>query len=222
MGSEVDGNAGAVPWRVSRASEEIRALLEMMAERPVTWGELVARMGDRADLLVIVLLTLPFAVGVPLPGISTLAGLLIVMAGVHLGLGRKPWLPQRFLRARVSPRTSGRILRGAGKLLAFFEKVLGPRWPGVVGGARYRWAHASSLVVMAVLLALPVFVPFTNIAPGLGILMLALGLMERDGRMLALGHIAMLLNLVFFGYLAWGMLAGIDWALKLWPKGVAQ
>jgi len=222
MPDQVDGVFDKVPRRILRPSEEIRALLQMMAERTVTWRELVERMGDRADLLVIVLLTLPFAVGVPLPGISTLAGALIVLAGIHLALGRRPWLPQRFLDSKVSPRTSGRILKGAGRLLRLFERVLAPRWPALVGGKSRRPLHAASLVVMAILLALPVFVPFTNIAPGLGILMLALGLMERDGRMLLIGHLAMLANLVFFGYLAWGMLAGLNWAMEYLPGDGSQ
>ncbi len=207
----LDGGHVLPPWRVEGAAAELRVVLERVSRRPVTWGELVEGMGDRAELLVIILFNLPFVIGLALPGMSVPLGFLIALTGLNLSLGRRLWLPVRVLRARVSPRTAGRALRGAERCLRWFEKFLRARWFGVVGGHRRRWVHGLPLAVLGLFLALPLPVPFTNFIPAVGVLLLALGLLERDGRTLVLGHLAFWVNVGVFGSIGWGLISSAGW-----------
>lgn len=48
------------------------------------------------------------------------------------------------------------------------------------------------------------FVPFSNTLPALAILLLAIGLMQRDGVAALLGHLMNLASIVYFGVLIGG------------------
>jgi hypothetical protein len=48
------------------------------------------------------------------------------------------------------------------------------------------------------------FIPFSNTLPALAIIFLALGMMERDGGSVILGHLANVATIIYFGFLIGG------------------
>ena len=76
-----------------KLSEELIELRERVAERAVTIRELLYVLKGRAYMLLVILLTLPFLLPVPLPGLSTPFGLAIILICLRLALGQRPWLP---------------------------------------------------------------------------------------------------------------------------------
>jgi hypothetical protein len=55
------------------------------------------------------------------------------------------------------------------------------------------------LVLAALLLMAPFgLIPFTNTLPGVAIIFLCLGLLQNDGRSIALGYVANLVTLAYF------------------------
>jgi hypothetical protein len=69
--------------------------------------------------------------------------------------------------------------------------------------------HGSALVFAALVLMAPLpFIPLSNTLPGGSILLLALGLAERDGVLVAAGYALLLLATVYVG----GLLSGVVWA----------
>jgi hypothetical protein len=66
-------------------------------------------------------------------------------------------------------------------------------------GARSLGAlHFFVIGVMGLALTLPLPIPLTNTLPGWTILLLAVGLMERDGLMVLAGYVTMLVTAVWF------------------------
>jgi hypothetical protein len=57
-------------------------------------------------------------------------------------------------------------------------------------------------------------IPFSNTIPALGIALLALGMVERDGALIVLGYVASLLGAAYVG--------GILWAAWRAGKGLAS
>jgi hypothetical protein len=54
------------------------------------------------------------------------------------------------------------------------------------------------------------FIPFSNTLPGLALLFYSIGLAQRDGVAILLGHLANLATLIYFGFL----IGGGGYALK--------
>ena len=50
-------------------------------------------------------------------------------------------------------------------------------------------------------------IPFSNTLPAWGILLLAAGLLQRDGLLILLGYLFLLGTIIYFGALAWAALA---------------
>lgn len=73
--------------------------------------------------------------------------------------------------------------------------------------------HAIPIVFCALLLLLPMPVPFSNAIPAWSIMMIAGGLVERDGGFILEGHLASFIALAFFGSLA---LFGVEALDFLW------
>jgi len=63
----------------------------------------------------------------------------------------------------------------------------------------------GGLILGAVLLMAPFgFIPFSNTVPGVALLFLAVGLIQRDGTAVLLGHLANVASIAYFGVLIGG------------------
>ena len=192
--------AGTDPRR--RLSEELDLILLEFEIETVTLREVIGVLHGRGYVLLVMLLALPFCTPVPLPGLSTPLGLVIALIGVRLSLGEKPWLPARLLDVRLPPATFRKVFALTRKLVLGFEKLLRPRLLWVTGSARLDQLHAVPIVICAVMLLLPLPVPFSNIIPAWAVLLVAGGLLERDGVFILAGHVATLIAIAFFTAIA--------------------
>jgi hypothetical protein len=183
-----------------KLSEELAELQGRFAERSVTLREVIAVLRGRAYLLLVILLTLPFCVPVSPPGLSTPCGLVIALIALRLALGQRPWLPERLLRKELAPGFFGRLFAVTARVIRFLETFLRPRAIGFVEMPGLRNLHAIVMLVSAAVLLLPLPIPLTNLAPAWVILLIAAGLLERDGVFLVAGYgvFAAGLALLFF------------------------
>lgn len=187
-----------------RLSERFAAIARGLPDEKLSVHELLERVGQSGMLLFAVFLTLPFLVPVSVPGVSTVFGLLIILIGIGFAFDRLPWLPS-FVMARTVPAGSlGKALEQGSKIVARIEGFLHPRLGFLVHGVASR-LNGFMLAFAGVLLMAPFgFVPFSNTIPGLAILFLALGMLERDGIFVILGYFMTAATCVYFGVLLWG------------------
>ncbi|MGY4800214.1 exopolysaccharide biosynthesis protein [Teichococcus aerofrigidensis] len=181
-----------------------RIIAEVAATFPgerISLGEMAEAFGDRAFGLLILLLCLPSL----LPGMASVFGLPMLILGVQMGLGRHvPVLP-RFLADRTVKRTDLlRLASASGKGLRLVEKVVRPRpgwFTGPAGDRLVGWSTALA----ALMLILPG--PGTNGPPAFGTIVMALGVVEQDNRVVGLGLGLTLAGCLFalcvLGALAW-------------------
>jgi len=158
------------------------------AERTVTLREVIAVLHGRAYLLLVILLALPFCAPVSLPGLSTPLGAVIALISLRLALGQRPWLPERLLDWRLPPGFFVRVFRMTARLLRFLETLLRPRATAFVEARILRNLHAVVMLVAAGVLLLPLPIPLTNAFPAWAIILIAAGLLERDGAFVAAGY----------------------------------
>jgi len=72
----------------------------------------------------------------------------------------------------------------------------------------------GAIAIAALLLALPLPIPFTNMIPGWAIFLIALGLMERDGLFILAGHLVLFISLAYFALLGGSVHQTIEWAMQ--------
>jgi hypothetical protein len=162
-----------------------RALIDRMVsgdpEASDTFGEVLDQFSERGWGIFLLLALLPNFI--PLPGAGAISGPLVVLIGVQLLFHvEHPWLP-KFLAQREIPHERLVSFRNhMDKWLGRIEKLIRPRWQGVLDN---KYGHAFSgfmLIVLGVILALPII--GTNYIFGALLLGYALALIERDGKLM--------------------------------------
>ena len=172
-------------------------------------AKLEMELKGRGIAMILLILALPFCV-IPLPGLSTPFGIAVFLIGVRIAVGRKPWLPAFILRQNLSSERLARILDGCMSFARTMEKCVKPRmhfvlrWPGMMNLIGFGIASGG------LLLLLPLPIPFSNLIPAWAVVLLAAGMMERDGLLVLFGHLMTLASWVFIG-LCWLLgIKGLD------------
>jgi hypothetical protein len=203
--------------RPPKLSEVIERLIAEFQTRPVTLREVIVVLQGRAYNLLMLLLAIPFLLPLPLPGLSTLLGTVIAVIALRLTLGQKPWLPQRLLDRELPPKFFPTLLSGARRVLRFLEVMLKPRMLWLTNSSWLVRLHSLVILLAALILLLPL-PPGTNFPPALCIVIMAGGLLERDGRFVLGGYLALGFNGVFFTYFAIYGQKIVQWVLGLFSS----
>ncbi len=194
--------AAADPGQARKLSEELELILREFEVETVTLREVLGLWHGRGYVLLTMLLALPFCTPIPLPGLSTPLGLIIGLIGVRLACGAKPWLPQRLLDTRLPPAVFKKVFAVTRRIILAFERLLRPRLPWLTATGLLQQLHAVPIAIGAALLLLPLPVPFSNSIPAWSIMLVAAGLLERDGLFVIAGYGMTLASIVFFGAIA--------------------
>ena len=181
-----------------KLSVELARLRDQSAERAVTLREVIYTLQGRAYLLLVLLLALPFITPLPLPGLSTPFGLAILLIAARLSLGQKPWLSMKLQRKELPAGFLRKLFAVAERVLRFLEKFLRPRLTFVTDTPLLAQLHAVLMLVAALALLLPLPIPFTNSFPAWTILLLAAGLLERDGLFILAGYVVFAAGVLYF------------------------
>ena len=193
-----------------RLSEDLQFMLDQADGQSLSIGEIESRLQSRGFALLIMLLAAPFLIP-SVPGLSTPFGAAIILMGTRLACGRKPWLPQFVLRRRLSYESLRKIIGVLIKVLRRMERVAKPRmhflqhWPGMMN------LIGVGIASGGLFLFLPIMVPVMNTLPTLSILLLTVGMIERDGLFVLLGYVCGIAAWIYFG--AWLLLgkASVGW-----------
>ena len=200
-----------------KLSVELADLRTLSSQRTVTLQEVIVELGARAYTLLVLLLALPFITPLPLPGLSTPFGLAIALIALRLALGLPPWLPQKLRDREIPAGFFGQLFTFAEKVLRFFERFLRPRFTVLTDTPLLQQLHALLILIAALVLLLPLPIPFTNSFPAWAILLIAAGLLERDGGFVLAGYIVFALSVLYFIFLG-GAATHLVHELMLWLR----
>ena len=192
--------------RNAALGEQLASIIEQLPEDSLTLGELLDVFGDEGLLLLTILLTIVFLIPVSIPGVSTVFGGAILLIGVSRLVGRPLWLPRR-LREKALPAAKLRpALTGGMSWVRRLERISRPhRLAGLVDGRVANLFNNLAFILAALLLMAPFgFVPFSNTLLGVALLFYGIGLIQRDGVAIVLGHAANILTIIYFGILIGG------------------
>lgn len=179
--------AGAAIEEAAGLAEELKLLEAEADDEPMPVARLIERLSDRGPAAAILLMSAPFVV-IPVPGLSTAVGLAVFGLSLAVVVGGRPWMPGFVGRRQISPENLRRLSNGTDRVLRWFNKVVKPRMSWLCTGPNVRLAGVT-LLAATIAFALPLPIPGNNIPPAIGMVLLSLGLVQRDGLLVLIGHV---------------------------------
>ena len=182
----------------------------------VTLGEIVDAFGERgfgALILIIALISLfPWP-----PGSKAILSVPIILLALELAFQRnRVWLPGWTLSRGLPRQTFAQALARVRKAILWVERLSRPRMPWLTGEVA-DVITGLTCVFLAVMMALPV--PFGDLLPGVTLIVLGLGVMQRDGAAILLGALGTVACVIYL-LLVWAAVTATveavgDWAGRL-------
>lgn len=192
-------------------SESVEYVIKNLSGDMVTFRDIINVIGRDGMLVFCILLTIPFMVPVSIPGLSTLFGLVIGLIGAGIMTHRPPWLPNRLLRKKFPADRLRLALEKGIVWIHRLERISRPSIPVLTCGLGMARVNGLMLIAGALLLMAPFgLIPFSNTLPGLAILFLAIGVLQRDGRSVLLGYMTLFLTSLYFAFLLLGGIAVLN------------
>jgi hypothetical protein len=179
-----------------RLSTDLQMLHSRVKDKSLTLAELKRSLKGRGPAMLLILLALPFCF-IAIPGLSTPFGIAICLIGACLVIGCEPWLPRFIMQRRLSTTRLTQILTGATKVARQLEKFVRPRLAFLHAGPGMLRLIGLGTVIAGLGLMLPLPIPFSNSIPALAVVLLAIGMLEKDGLCVLLGHLTAVATWVF-------------------------
>jgi len=182
-------------------SESLADWLAGETRERVTLGDVLDQFGDRAFGVLLLVLAIPNVI--PMPGLSTVVGVPMIALGLQMAWGaRCPWLPRRMSEIGFEREAFRSMMERVRPRLEWVERLLRPRSLVLTGPTAERFLGLVVATLGAVL-SLPIV--FGNLPPAVGVGLIALGLIERDGVAVALGLFVGVLSMLWVAALAFGL-----------------
>ncbi|WP_374685710.1 exopolysaccharide biosynthesis protein [Promineifilum sp.] len=183
--------------------ETLQGLARSITGEYVTVRELLAMVGEQGLLLALMFLTIPFLVPISIPGVSTVFGLVAILISLGVTFNRVPWLPDRLLDRPLGAQKLAQAIERGATMFGRVDKFSHPRLARLTQTAAMNRLAGLGLLLGSVLLIFPLgLVPFSNTLPAWGILLLAAGILQRDGLLILLGYLFLLATIIYFAVLA--------------------
>jgi hypothetical protein len=175
-----------------------------------TLGWLMGSLRKRSFGIVMLLLAL-VAIA---PGVSIVAGLLLMIPAFQMILGQPaPIFPRRIAAHPLPTRHLAALVQRAVPVLRYLEKIIRPRWPTPFEATK-RLVGAVVVILNITLLFTPL--PLSNIVPASVIALISLAYLEEDGVVLSIALLAAVIVMAVELVAVWETVLGAKWISSLW------
>lgn len=180
-------------------SDRLDQLVARAEGDQVSLGWILDQLHERAFGLFLLILALPCCIPF-LYGVPQIVALPLMFISVQILMGRRvPWLPGNLAARNVSTEGLRGLSRRAGPWLRRIEAISKPR---IAFLTRTPLDHivGAALVLFSASILVPL--PATNTVPGFAVVVVAMGLLQRDGVLVLLGALlgtAWIATLIFAG-----------------------
>ena len=198
----------ATPTRTSTLLRDFAAAVD---QERVTVGEIVVALGDRGLGVLMAVFAIPNMLPSAVPFGNTVFGVFPLIFAVHLACGfDRLMLPASIANRSISATSFKALVPRVAAVLAWFERLLKPRFPGVTGLNIERLVGVIC-VVLALITMVPI--PFAHNLPALALVLIGLGLIERDGLAIVIGAVIGVAGTVLYGLVLVGLASGLRFLL---------
>lgn len=173
-------------------------------EQELSLEDVFKIVGVHGHQVLIIFFCLPFMQPIPFPGLSLPFGIMISFLSLLLLLNIPPKIPQRWKDKKIPQNILIKTTEVADKFLLKVEKILEPRWFFLFNNRFIQIFNTNLVILNALLLAIPLPIPFSNTVPALVIVLNNFGHLEEDGVLVAISYVMTILSLAFFTAIALG------------------
>lgn len=167
-------------------SDRLDHLVTEITGDDVTLGWILDHLHERAFGLFLLILALPCCIPF-LYGIPQVVSLPLMFISAQIASGRRaPWLPKRLAARSVTKSGLERLSKRAGPWLRRIEAISHPRLRALTCAPGDQFVGLA-LVLFSASIMVPL--PGTNTVPGFAVVVIAMGLLQRDGILVLLGMI---------------------------------
>ena len=176
-------------------SDVLKKLVQKMPDSKTSISELIEDFQENGILLIMIFLALPIACPIPTPpGLSTILAIPIIIWSIQLIFGsKKVRFPQKISNYRVKNSTLITVATKILPVVVAIEKYVKPR----MGFARSTYCERIIGVfcfISSIAASIPL--PFTKGIPAFGIIVMVLGLLNRDGVAMIVGVIIAMIGIL--------------------------
>jgi hypothetical protein len=176
----------AQPNETMAISQRLSQLADEAEGEAVTLDWIMAQLHERAFGLFLLVLALPCCIPF-LYGVPQIVALPLMFVSGQILLGREtPWLPQKLGARTVSSDSLKGLSRRAGPWLRRIEAISRPRLVALTRAPLDQLVGVA-LVVFSASILVPL--PGTNTVPGFAVVIVSMGLLQRDSVLVILGAV---------------------------------
>lgn len=197
---------------VERATDALKRAVDRHSGESVSFGELLDRLEDRAFAILLLILALPNCIPAP-PGLNSIMGLPLMVVAVQLAMGLDhPVFPRWVAERHIPVRHVRWLVDRCAPAIRALERWSRPRVPFLATRAGHRLV-GTMIVIYAVTILIPL--PLTNFLPAIGVAIVAIGMLERDGGVMIVGVVfGAMGTIVAVGLWGTVVFATTKWALR--------
>jgi hypothetical protein len=194
--------------RPNRTSDLLRDFAATLTGERVSIAAIVDALGDRGLGVLIAIFALPNVLPSTVPFGNVGTGIPVVLFAFHLALGVRHLVLPGFIGNRtLSTRSVKLFAPRVASLLSWFERLLSPRLPWVTQAGPERVVGVVC-IILSVISATPI--PFAHNLPAIGMVLIGMGLIERDGAAILAGSFIGLLGVTLLGLVLFGLAHGLE------------
>jgi hypothetical protein len=165
----------------------VKVLEELKLLPEITIGKIIEQAQGEALLVLCLISILPFLQPIPIPGLSSMLGFIVLLQGIGLMFWSKPLVTKKMKEIIISHEKFEYVYHAGLKLSLITSKFSSFKHPIT----KTRISHflcGFALVVSSAFLSLPLPIPFSNLIPAISIFLICVGLLEEDIVLILIGH----------------------------------
>lgn len=148
------------------------------------------------------------------PGVSIVAGLLLMFPAFQMIAGRPaPVFPRRIAVRPLPTRHLAALVQRAVPVLRYLERFIHPRWPTPFDATKRLVGAVVAVLSLAVVIT-PI--PLSNVVPAFVIALISLAYLEEDGILLSIALLAGIAVPAVALMAVWETIRGAEWIYGLW------
>lgn len=164
------------------------------SEDYILFSEIIFILNERGFVILLLLFSLPLSIPVPVPpGYTSVLSIPLIILSMQLLFGKETvWLPQFIADRKIKRSILAKIFEKTSPIVIAIEKV---------SKARFMFATSSTMeklyafisFICSLFIFLPI--PFTNFIPAIGISLMSIGFLNKDGFIVLSGILASILGI---------------------------
>jgi hypothetical protein len=182
------------PLNGRRISEILLTLSQGFTSQEMTIRELRDALSGRIYGVLLLVLALPNLVPFPMPGLSAITGLPLLLLTIQLVMNMQtPWFPKAVLDRSIKTDHLHKVCSHAFPYLQKLERFIMPRLLWLV---RYPTDRVIAIICVFLSLLIMLPIPFGNALPALAICFFSIAILQRDGLFVVIGTLCAIASIV--------------------------